>query len=59
MLHVLPNVKSGEVQARILISKTVLPSVNSSPPPHTVDSTVFEMWLGSLSAHQGLAIPVA
>ena len=23
-----------------------------------VDTTIFEMWLGSLSTHQGLSIPV-
>ena len=28
------------------------------PPPLTVDTTVFEMWLGRLSTHQGLSIPV-
>ncbi len=27
-------------------------------PPLTVDTAIFEMWLGSLSTHQGLAIPV-
>ena len=42
----------------IHISKMVLPTVNLGPPTLTVDSTVFEMSLGSLSAHQGLAIPV-
>ena len=33
-------------------------AVTICPPPHTVDTAVFEMWLGSLSMHQGLAIPV-
>ena len=28
------------------------------PPTHTVDTTIFEMWLGSLSTHPGLSIPV-
>ena len=28
------------------------------PPPLTVDTAIFEMWLGNLSAHQGLAISV-
>ena len=28
------------------------------PPPLTVDTAIFEMWLGSLSRHKGLAIPV-
>ena len=32
--------------------------VSITPPTYTVDTTVFEMWLGSLSLHQGLAIPV-
>ena len=41
------------------ISKTVLSTVKIGPPPLTVDTSVFEMWLGSLSRHQGLAIPVA
>ena len=27
-------------------------------PTHTVDTTIFEMWIGSLSTHRGLAIPV-
>ena len=39
-------------------SASVLDFVQSSPPPLTVD-TIFEMSLGSLSAHRGLAIPVA
>ena len=30
-----------------------------SPPDLTVDTTIFEMWLGSLSKHQGFSIPVA
>ena len=30
----------------------------SLPPPRTVDTTIFEMWLGSLSTHRGLSIPV-
>ena len=40
------------------ISKMVLPTVNLGPPRFTVDTTIFEMWLGSLSKHRGLAIPV-
>ena len=32
--------------------------VDLGPPPLTVDSAIFEMWLGSLSRYQGLAIPV-
>ena len=33
-------------------------TVRLGPPPLTVDTTVFELWLGTLSAHQGLSIPV-
>ena len=32
--------------------------VQSRPPAHTVDTTIFEMWRGSLSTRQGLSIPV-
>ena len=39
-------------------SASVLDFVKSGPPPLTVDPAIFEMWLGSLSRHQGLAIPV-
>ena len=39
-------------------SASVLDFVKSGPPPRTVDTTVFEMWLGSLSTHQDLSIPV-
>ncbi len=39
-------------------SASVLDFVKSSPPTHTVDTTIFEMWLGNLSTHQGLSIPV-
>ena len=39
-------------------SASVLDFVKSGPPTHTVDTTIFEMWLGSLSTHQGLSIPV-
>ena len=39
-------------------SASVLDFVKSGPPPLTVDTTIFEMWLGRLSTHQGLAIPV-
>ena len=39
-------------------SNVVLPSVSLGPPRFTVDTTIFEMWLGSLSKHTGLAIPV-
>ena len=40
------------------ISKMVLSTVHFGPPRFTVDTTIFEMWLGSLSKHTGLAIPV-
>ena len=39
-------------------SKIVPPTIHLGPPAHTVDTAIFEMWLGSLSTHQGLAIPV-
>ena len=39
-------------------SASVLDFVQSGPPTHTVDTTIFEMWLGNLSRHQGLSIPV-
>ena len=39
-------------------SASVLDFVKSGPPPPTVDTTIFEMWLGRLSTHQGLSIPV-
>ena len=42
----------------IHISKMVLPTVNLGPPSRTVDTTIFDMWLGSLSTHRGLVIPV-
>ena len=40
------------------ISKMVLRTVQLGPPTRTVDTTIFEMWLGSLSTHRGLAISV-
>ena len=39
-------------------SASVLDFVKSGPPTHTVDTTIFEMWLSNLSTHQGLSIPV-
>ena len=39
-------------------SASVLDFVQSGPPTHTVDTTIFEMSLGNLSTHQGLSIPV-
>ena len=38
-------------------SASVLDFVQSGPPLRTVDTTIFEMWLGSLSTHRGLSIP--
>ena len=37
---------------------SLLDFVQPGPPRFTVDTTIFEMWLGSLSKHTGLAIPV-
>ena len=51
-------VLAGTVGLPSDISKTVPSTVPFGPPPHTVDTAIFEMSLGSLSAHQGLAIPV-
>ena len=39
-------------------SASVLDFVQSGSPPFTVDTTIFEMWLGRLSTHRGLSIPV-
>ena len=36
----------------------VLRTLPLGPPPRTVDTAIFEMWLGSLSPHRGLSIPV-
>ena len=47
----------GKKVQEIPLNGSVVSSVNGSPPPLTVD-TIFEMSLGSLSAHRGLAIPV-
>ena len=41
------------------ISKMVLSIVKFGGPSLAVDTTVFEMWVGSLSTHPGLAIPVS
>ena len=35
-----------------------LVQVPSVPPTRTVYTHIFEMWIGSLSTHRGLAIPV-
>ena len=38
-------------------SASVLDFVQSGPPTQTVDTIIFEMWLGSLSTHRGLSVP--
>ena len=38
-------------------SASVLDFVKSGPPNLTIDTTTFEMWIGSLSTHRGLSIP--
>ena len=48
----------GELVRPSHSSKMVLSTVNLGPPTRTVDTTIFEMWLGSLSTHRGLAISV-
>ena len=48
----------GKRTEDMALNGSVLSTVKSGPPPHTVDTAIFEMSLGSLSAHQGLAIPV-
>ncbi len=54
LTYSIPMPKDGVTQE----SASVHGFVQSGPPPLTVDTTIFEMSLGSLSAHQGLAIPV-
>ena len=49
---------AGRAYEKITLDASVLSTVHVGPPTHTVDTAVFEMWLGSLSLHQGLAIPV-
>ena len=39
-------------------SASVLDFVQSGPPTLKVDTAIFEMWIGSLSTHQGPSIPV-
>ena len=34
-------------------------TVRFDPPPLTVDTTIFEMWLGRLSTHQGLSTHIS
>ena len=50
---------AGRATERVALDASVLSTVPSGPPPLTVDTTIFEMWLGSLSTHRGLAIPVS
>ena len=42
-------------------SPTTSPNIHNTvrvgAPPRTVDTAIFEMWLGSLSTHRGLSIP--
>ena len=47
----------GKKVQEIPLNGSVVSSVNGSPPLRTVDTTIFEMWLGSLSTHRGLSIP--
>ena len=48
----------GEKAQEIPLNGSVVSTVDVRPPRFTVDTTIFEMWLGSLSKHTGLAIPV-
>ena len=47
----------GKRTEDMVLNSSVLSTVKSGPPPRTVDTTIFEMWLGSLSTHRGLSIP--
>ena len=47
-----------DAYTRATTHSKVRSTVPLGPPPLTVDTAIFEMSLGSLSAHQGLAIPV-
>ena len=49
---------AGRASERVALDASVLSTVHVGPPTHTVDTTIFEMWLGNLSTHQGLSIPV-
>ena len=40
------------------LSSTLILSKWPGPPTYMSDTTVFELWMGRLSAHQSLAIPV-
>ena len=48
----------GKKAHEIPLNGSAVSTVKASPPPRTVDTTIFEMWLGSLSTHRGLSIPV-
>ena len=54
LTYTIPMPNDGVTQE----SASVLDFVQSGPPTRTVDTTIFEMWLGSLSTHRGLAISV-
>ena len=43
--------------AAVNVTQAGRSTVCPGPPPRTVDTTIFEMWLGSLSTHRGLSIP--
>ena len=50
-----------EVASKETVTRGRLPpptNEEAGPPPRTVDTTVFELWLGRISAHRGLSIPV-
>ena len=49
--------KLSWVGHKVTANLKVRNSVYIGPPPRTVDTTIFEMWLGSLSTHRGLSIP--
>ena len=42
----------GKKAQEIPLNGSVVSTVDVSPPTHTVDTTIFEMWLGNLSTHQ-------
>ncbi len=49
---------AGRASEKVALEPSVLSTVHVGPPMRTVDTTIFEMWLGSLSTHRGLAISV-
>ena len=46
------------IRAKIQLQGQLLSESRSAHHRVPVDTTVFEMWLGSLSTHRGLSIPV-